>query len=384
MVYAKPIIHTGMMSVIRREFTFGLTIERAKEIVSYNIPMLELLSYEAVCYISDCLIEGINPGRIKDLIERFHYTEPIEDSIYSTDKVEHYVDSENLVIYLAGILEGDDEKDIELRISNSLSSVQMKSTLLDFLNSLPSNIVEKNEIPLGKKKKIKDSEFCCDSVLVEAEGLSIGDEFMKHEPITENEKVTKELILDAIENRVKNFYRPIYDPSFTDDGEGICFLPNRFPAEGKSYEWWSRVAKDYCPSRNSRLGTKLEYGAFIGVLIKKLVEEGKDIKAAWNIVCNDSSEIGNYSANGIEEGIYELTGSRNVCGFFDLANMRKILEYDDEIDNCWIASGSCFNSSTEFPVAYINQIIIPQFTPFSKNNNKTRKHGSASGWIVLS
>jgi hypothetical protein len=158
---------------------------------------------------------------------------------------------------------------------------------------------------------------------------------MKYKPRTEGEYRTKDLIDEAIGSQVKNFYRPIMDPYFT--ANGIGYVAGKKPAVGKSYDWWVDTAKKYAPSRKSRLGTRLEYGAFLGVLIKKLVEEGKSVEWAWNAVCNDSKELGHYWNSENAKHEFEPTGSRIICGFYDLANTCKILAEDEEAGGFWLA-----------------------------------------------
>lgn len=197
-----------------------------------------------------------------------------------------------------------------------------------------------------------------DLILVEAEKLSMDDEFMKWEPQTRKEEATKEFITEAICSGVKNFYRPRYDPTFTDDGNNICFIKGEKPAVGKSYNWWDEVARSYSPERSSRLGTRLEYGAFLGVLIKKLVEEGKTVEWAWNAVCNDSKELGHYcdSENATEHCEFEPTGSRCICGFYDLANTFKILSEDIDGDYCWLTGGCCLYKGSRVTLAGFGHI----------------------------
>ena len=59
--------------------------------------------------------------------------------------------------------------------------------------------------------------------LVEASQLSVSDEFMQYEPQTDPEIKFKELISEAIKSGLKDFYRPVLDPSFNDDMTGICY-----------------------------------------------------------------------------------------------------------------------------------------------------------------
>jgi hypothetical protein len=208
-------------------------------------------------------------------------------------------------------------------------------------------------------------------VQIEAESLPLEDKFMDYLPKTKKEGRTKKLIAEAIKSRVKNFYRPIMDPYFTADGIG--YIAGKMPDVCKSYNWWFDAAKKYDPSRKSRLGTELQYGAFLGVLIKKLVEEGKSVEWAWNAVCNDSKELGHYWNS--EDAKYELepTGSRCICGFYDLANTSKILAEDEEAGGFWLAGG-CYGSFSSYrPLAELNHYF-----------ERTIDLPISVGWLVLS
>lgn len=175
-------------------------------------------------------------------------------------------------------------------------------------------------------------------VLCEASKLSLDDEFMKHTPCSDNEETFKKLLEAAIESGLKDFYRPVCDPSL-DKAENICYVSDAEPAVGKSYNWWKKTAKQFCPERGSRLGTKKEYIAFLGILIKKLSKSGWSIAEAWNAVCNDSEDLGNYWYGPGTKPKSEPTQSREVCGFYDLANAYKILSPDKEAGSFWLASG---------------------------------------------
>ena len=176
-------------------------------------------------------------------------------------------------------------------------------------------------------------------VLVEASKLSLDDMFMKYEPKTRSEMKFKEQLTEAIKKGVKDFWRPKYDPSFNEEKNGICYVEGVKPAVGKSYNWWHKAATAYCPERHSRLGTKSEYVAFLGVLIKKLVENGWKVGEAWRAVCCDSEELGHYCNSTNAKHTFEDTGSREICGFFDLANTYKILAEDEKAGGFWLAGG---------------------------------------------
>ena len=209
--------------------------------------------------------------------------------------------------------------------------------------------------------------------LVEASTLSMHDEFMKHEPKTANEEEFKQLLTDAIKKGLKDFYRPRLDPSFDENGE-ICYKPGEKPAVGKSYNWWQEKAKAFCSERGSRLGTKTEYVAFLGVLLKRLVASGWTVQHAWSAVCNDSKKLGNYWNSENAKHGFEGTGSREICGFFDLANSCKILAEDKETSGFWQAGGNFFHDSVKFPLADL----------LGRNCFRDRDFNFSVGWLVLS
>ena len=197
------------------------------------------------------------------------------------------------------------------------------------------------------------------------------DDFMKYQPQTEMEVKTKDLIAEAIVFKVKNYYRSVMDPSFTING--IDYIAGVMPAVGKSYNWWKEMAEKYAPYRKSRLCTRREYGAFLGVLIKMLVAEGKSVEWAWNAVCNDSKELGHYWNSENAKHEFEPTGSRCICGFYDLANTCKILAEDEEVGGFWLAGGACNDGSSCEPLAVLYHHTV-------RNND----YYHSVGWLVLS
>ena len=76
----------------------------------------------------------------------------------------------------------------------------------------------------------KDDSF----VLIEASKLSLGDDFLQYEPQTEAQEGFKKNLTSAIKSGVKDFYRPIYDPSVDENGN-IVFVAGKKPAVGHSY-----------------------------------------------------------------------------------------------------------------------------------------------------
>ena len=209
-------------------------------------------------------------------------------------------------------------------------------------------------------------------VLIEASKLSLEDKFMMHDPKTKIEINLKEALEEVIKCGVKDFWRPRFDPAFIAKREGICYVVGNRPAVGRSYDWWENTAKAYNPKRRSRLGMKSEYVAFLGVLIKTLVSEGWTVTAAWNAVCNNSKELGHYrnSENALHD--LEPTGSRGICGFYDLGNTYKILANDEGFGGYWRAGGDCNVDGNYDPLARLYYDYFHNIDRFD-----------SVGWLVL-
>ena len=208
-----------------------------------------------------------------------------------------------------------------------------------------------------------------DCILVEASKLSLKDLFMRHKPKTEEEKEFKETLTEVIKNGIEDFYRPAMDPSFADK---VCtkihYIAGERPAVGKSYNWWEETVKDsdFC------LGTKAQYVAFLGVLIKMLVAKGWTCCEAWDAVCNDSKKLGHYRDSDDAKHHFEDTGSREICGFFDLANTYKILAKDEETGDFWWAGGDCGNHGDYAPLA-----------DYGLSSDYNINHNYSVAWLVL-
>ena len=223
-----------------------------------------------------------------------------------------------------------------------------------------------NAVSNVTEAEVKDNMF----VRVEASKLSMNDEFMKYKPETDEERKFKLLLAKAIKSGVKDFWHPKCDPSLNKGG--ICYEYGKAPAVGKSYNWWNQAAEEFKPEYNSRLGTKTEYVAFLGVLIKQLVEMGWSIKKAWDAVCNDSKELGHYWNSENAKNDLESTGCREICGFYDLANCYKILAKNEETGDFWLASGRYGGDSHHDSLASL----------FRLSRYSTLCYSSV-GWLVL-
>lgn len=213
-----------------------------------------------------------------------------------------------------------------------------------------------------------------DDVLIKASELSLDDDFMRHGPSFDNGRkgLLKKRLAEVIEKGIKDFYRPRIDPSLTADGNEICYVAGRQPAFGKTYGWWEVKARKFNPERRSRLGTWSEYIAFLGVLIKSLVHAGWTVEDAWNAVCNDSVKLGHYWNSKNAKFKLEPTGCRCVCGFYDLANICKILAPDDGESGFKIVSGYWKWFGDSRPISYADH----------RKSDSWRECESSTGWII--
>lgn len=217
---------------------------------------------------------------------------------------------------------------------------------------------------LPEIKKVGDTFWC-----IEASKLSLNDSFMDFNPQDAETKEFKDELTEVIKKGVRDFYRPIMDPSFDEDG--ISFKKGKIPAIGKSYDWWEKTVKEFMPERHVRIGNKSEYIAFLGYLIKTLVDEDWPIADAWNAVCRDSIELGYYWNSVSKNHDFALTGSVEVCGFYDLANTYKMLAEDDNAGGFWLAGGYCGILATYRPLAHLEHV------------NDREVSYPAVGWLVF-
>ena len=232
---------------------------------------------------------------------------------------------------------------------------------------LPENKEKATPEVTTKKVKVEGDVL----KLVEASKLSLDDKFMQYEPEEgTNEARFKESLTKVIQSGVSDFWRPNLDPSFDETGESICYVAGKRPAVGKSKNWWKEVAKKV----GLQEGTKKQYVAFLGCLIKKLVEKGWEVSQAWYAVCSDSKKLGHYWNSEYAKHDFEMTGSREVCDFYDLGNTCKILAEDEEEKEggFWLAGGNYDGFSYYCPLADLEH--------FDNVDNDCNK---SVGWLVL-
>ena len=129
---------------------------------------------------------------------------------------------------------------------------------------------------------------------------------------------------------VEPFWKTIYDPSLV-MGK-IVFEKGENPAKNKSFYWWYEKIETI-PSvegRNWKLGNEYQYYSFLIWLINQLVEKkGWTVTESINAVVLDSKELGHYAPDNKDDdfiGQFEMTGSHEIVGVYDLANTFKFVK----------------------------------------------------------
>ena len=167
-----------------------------------------------------------------------------------------------------------------------------------------------------------------------------------------------EAVAEVKEASLEAFYRVMYDPTEAGD-HMVVFQKGKRPAAGHSYNWWVETASKMSPveGRQWHIATEYQYYAFLVWLINQLVKIGKSVEEALHQVVLDSKELGHYydSENSTEGEDFEFTGSRCVCGLYDLANIAKILQCSNsEASDFCIAGGYYYRNGNEYPLAHFS------------------------------
>jgi len=253
----------------------------------------------------------------------------------------------------------------DLTITGNITRIKIKGGKIEVF-SIPEGV---------NLEEIKGTQEYIDKYfpIAKASTLSLKDEFLKHEPETEEQRKFKNALISAIKSGLSDFRAQRMDACFDEEGN-ICFKAGMKPAVGKlSVKDWERVAKEFLPEKGSRLGTTKERVAFLGLLIKYLIEEkGYEVKDAWKAVCDQSKDLGHYWDSENAKHDFEDTGSRQIGEWCDLGNTDKITE-NDEANGFSIVGGSCSLYGDFCPLADVGRI-----------NSPNDVYLSGVGWFVLS
>lgn len=207
--------------------------------------------------------------------------------------------------------------------------------------------------------------------IVRASELSFNDEFLNHRPINSTQRRLKRALITAIGSGLSDFRAQRMDACLDEDGN-ICFKAGMKPAVGKTANWWKETAEKFMPEKRSRIGTTKERVAFIGLLIKYLIEEKSyTVSDAWKAVCDQSRNLGHYWDSEDSKHELELTGSRALGKWCDLANTKKITINDDSTGGFSEFGGYYGIIGYLYPIAERVRICYP---------NSICKYGT--GWVV--
>lgn len=252
----------------------------------------------------------------------------------------------------------------DLTITGNITRVKNKGRKIEIF-SIPEGL---------NQEEIKGTQEYIEKYfpIAKASTLSLEDEFLKHEPETNQQTRFKNALISAIESGLSDFRAQRMDACFDEKGN-ICFKAGMKPAVGKSPNWWKETAKKFMPEKGSRLGTTKERIAFLGLLIRYLIEEkGYTVSNAWKAVCDQSKDLGHYWDSENAKHDFEDTGSRQVGEWYDLANTYKIT-VDDEAGGFSLVGGRYFNFGDYCPLAGVDGVYNPNYV-----------YINSVGWLVLS
>ena len=206
--------------------------------------------------------------------------------------------------------------------------------------------------------------------IVKASELSLEDEFLRHNPETENQKVFKERLIQVIKSGISDFRAQKIAPSFDEQGK-ITYKYGDDVATKKSVEWWYDKAKEFIPERNSRLGTTDERIAFLGILLKELISEKKlAVDEAWRAICDDNTILEKYMDWLDTENSIVTTGNGEIGVWCDLRTASTItVEQEEQLKFSLV--GGCHMET--FPLADVYSEV-----------SYDKQLYTCTGWLVLS
>ena len=207
----------------------------------------------------------------------------------------------------------------------------------------------------GKKRKLDDIVELSDNRLKMINTLEEGfyNKILDYESNNEEIKRFCCSVRCVKEERTEPFFRPTMDPSLKNGW--VVYKKENKPATMKKTDWWLEAvtAMPAVEGRHWKIGTEYQYYAFLVYLINSLVESGWTIDKAIEAVVVRSDELGVYKY-GIDSRYHgEYTGSREICGFFDLANTSKIVTCKYIADEYWYVGGNFKCFGYESPLANI-------------------------------
>ena len=205
--------------------------------------------------------------------------------------------------------------------------------------------------------------------IVRASTLSLEDHFLDYNPKSERQREFKERLIEIIEYGLSDFRAQRMDATLGENDK-ICYKAGKRPAIAKTVYWWEKNARDFMPEKKSRLGTTNERIAFLGLLIKYLIEEKGYLEGyAWYVVCDESTDLGHYLDSRNAKHEFEPTGSRQIGEWYDLANTYKLTS--DGFDEFSLTGGHSQITGKTSPLGDAHTIYLNRYINYGV------------GWIVL-
>lgn len=206
-------------------------------------------------------------------------------------------------------------------------------------------------------QKLLDTYF----PIVPASRLTLKSRFLNYKPQSPAAIELKKNLLRLIESgEAVDFRAQVMDPSIDRATGNIYYCEGERPAIGLSALEWKSAFKNFLPEYGSKLGTCDEHDLFLGTIIDYLVKkELFSIQKAWDYVCVDSSQLGNFW--GSHQAVYGLepTGQRRVGQWYDLGNTCKLTVMREDSFIFYYKGGFFAGTGSGFPIAEMDIVVSP-------------------------
>ncbi len=192
---------------------------------------------------------------------------------------------------------------------------------------------------------------------------------------TKDKKINSfiEIVRETQEVGLVPFWRPVMDPTEI-DGK-IVYQKGKPPAVGHSYKWWKDTAEQMLPIQGNIWlpGSEYQYYADKVDLINQYVAEGHDLEEAIEGVVLNSAKFGHFADSEGAQRDFETTGSRKICGRYDLGNCCKLLRCTSKKDGGYWLAGSFFFVRGDFF----------QLAGCTHDIDVNREHRNGLGWLIV-
>lgn len=204
--------------------------------------------------------------------------------------------------------------------------------------------------------------------IVRASELTLNHGILAYTPKTKKQAIFKTRLEKVVKSGLCDFRAQSQDPIPLN---GKLIYRQHLPLEPSlSLIQWENRAKEVNPSKRSRLGYASQRIAFLGYIIKLLVEKHKyTLDEAWYALCDNSGKIA-YFAHG------HSTYLHSIGPFSDLGNGYSITINDLKESDCHFAfiGGHPLDDGKYRPLA---NIIFENF-----RSSKDYTENSSCGWVV--